>query len=133
MNAFKDWDMNDADAHNARVRHNAQVARKQNDRAATSERQLQDNISRLLRSSLIVFFWQRMDRRTTGVVGTPDYLFAVNGHACAFEVKMPGQKLTPEQTALHIGMRANGWRVWIIYNEREAVDALNEIEKVGAR
>lgn len=98
------------------------------EQAVKSERQLQDNISRLLRIRGIAFFWQRMDRRTTGTVGWPDFIFAVDGYACAFEVKMPDNHPTKEQLDMHQAMRANGWSVWLIYSEREAVDVLNELE-----
>lgn len=98
------------------------------EQAVKSERQLQDNISRLLRIRGIAFFRQRMDRRTTGTVGQPDFLFAINGHACAFEAKMPDNHPTKEQLDVHRAMRANGWSVWLIYSEREAVDVLNELE-----
>lgn len=98
------------------------------EQTAKSERQLQDNISRLLRIRGIAFFWQRMDRKTTGTVGWADFTFAVNGRACAFEVKLPGQKLTAGQSAMHTAMRSNGWTVWIIYNEGEAVEVLNKMQ-----
>lgn len=98
---------------------------------AESERELQDNVSRLLKLRGIWFFRQRMDKRTRGTVGTPDFLFALKGYPCAFEVKMPGKESTLEQEATHVAMTANGWRVWIIHSERAAIDVLNELEQNG--
>lgn len=94
------------------------------------EKGLQDNIAALLRQRNIEAFRQRMDKRTTGVVGQPDFLFAVKGRAAAFECKLPGAKLTVEQDATLQRMEANGWLTWIIVDEQQAVNALNVLEQL---
>jgi hypothetical protein len=92
------------------------------------EKQLQENIANLLRQRNIWFMRQRMDRKTTGTLGAPDFLFAINGRACAFEVKAQGCCATPEQVACHESMRANGWFVSVVCSEREALDEIQQLE-----
>lgn len=93
------------------------------------EKQLQENIAALLRLRNIWFTRQRMDKRTTGVLGQPDFIFAINGKACAFEVKLPGNRPTAEQVGCHTAMCANGWFVRIVYSEHEALDELQQLAK----
>lgn len=97
--------------------------------AARKEKQLQENIAALLRLRNIWFMRQRMDRRTTGTLGAPDFLFSVNGEACAFEVKLPSAHLTDEQFACHIAMRTNGWIVFVVHSEAEAIQQLEAISR----
>lgn len=92
------------------------------------EKQLQENIAALLRQRGIWFARQRMDRKTTGVVGQPDFLLAIKGRAIAWEIKLVGKYLTKEQDACLHAMEANGWSCHIIRSEQAAVDALNYLE-----
>lgn len=99
-----------------------------------SEKQLQEQIASLLRNRGIVFQRSRMDRKTTGTVGIPDFLFALRtypgqqfGRPCAFEVKMPTGKLSDEQARCIARMTDNGWDVRIIHSVSEALQALNEM------
>lgn len=92
------------------------------------EKELQENIAALLRQRNIWFVRQRMDRKTTGVVGQPDFLFAIKGRAIAWEVKLLGKYLTKEQDMCLQAMEANGWRCHIIRSEQQAVEALNYLE-----
>lgn len=94
---------------------------------ARKEKQLQENIAALLRLRNIWFMRQRMDRKTTGTLGAPDFIFAVNGKACAFEVKLPGEKPTDEQVRCHIAMCANGWFVRLVHSEAEAIQQLEAV------
>ena len=67
--------------------------------AAKSERDLQKQIASLLSLKGIQFFSQRMDKRTRGKVGQPDFLFCIGewtgepgkwyikSHAVAWEIK----------------------------------------------
>lgn len=92
------------------------------------ETQLQGNIANLLRQRNIWFMRQRMDRKTTGTLSAPDFLFSINGKACAFEVKAAGCCATAEQAACHAAMRHNGWFVSVVCSEREALDELQKLE-----
>jgi len=59
----------------------------------------------------------RMDRRTTIKVGAPDFMFAFHGHPIAIEVKMPGEKLSPDQERMKAVMTDpwNGWRWFTVF------------------
>lgn len=78
---------------------------------ATAEKELQKSIGNLLRFHGIIYFSQRMDRRTRGRAGQPDFLFAFAGKACSWEIKLPQGKLSPEQVKLSEQMAGepNGW------------------------
>lgn len=93
------------------------------------EKELQQNIANLLSQRNITFFRQRMDKRTTGKVGQPDFLFAINGHACAVEVKTPEGQLTAVQKNILIDLQENGWKTWIARGEAEFLSWLNDVEK----
>lgn len=103
----------------------AEVSEKQNTKR---EKELQENIANLLRQRGIWFFRQRMDRRTTGTVGWPDFTFAVFGRPVVFECKLPGRRLTKEQDECLNRLMANGWRFAVIESEVEAVAVLNQLE-----
>lgn len=92
------------------------------------EKELQENIAALLRQRRIWFERKRMDRRTTGTVGCPDFLFAVKGQAVAFEVKLMTGRVEVEQDECMSAMSFNGWSVWVIRSEQMAIDALNFLE-----
>jgi len=96
---------------------------------AKCEKQLQEQIANLLRQRNITFFRQRMDKRTTGKVGQPDFVFAVKGQACACEVKMPGGVLTRDQFSVLEKLQDNGWRTWIARSLMDFVVWLNDVEK----
>lgn len=77
-----------------------------------SERDLQNQIADYLRLRDIPFYRQRMDKRTTGKVGTPDFICCVAGYFVAFECKRPGGKLIEEQARQIQAIRdANGQAV----------------------
>lgn len=78
---------------------------------ATAERELQKQIARLLQFHGIIYFDQRMDKRTRGRKGQPDFLFAYNGKAVSWEIKLPQGKLSPEQVKLSEQMASvpNRW------------------------
>jgi hypothetical protein len=105
---------------------------------AKSEKDLQKQIVGLLRLKGIEPIVSRMDRRTSNNVGTPDILFAVTGdlrawewgsEACAWEVKMPQGKLSPEQEAMGRKLKTapNGWSHEIIRSVDEAIAALKSM------
>lgn len=99
---------------------------------ARAEKQLQNNIAALLTERNITFFRQRMDRRTTGLKGQPDFLFAVNGRACAVECKTMDGKLTQEQKNVLIDLQADGWRTWICRSEMDFLTWLKTVEAADA-
>ncbi len=107
-----------------------------------SERDLHRQIENLLRLKDIVFFSSRMDRRTTTQVGMPDFIFATICSStvkatldfatfalpCAWELKVAGRPLEPEQVKMFERMRKNGWACRVI---RSVDDALAELKRLG--
>ena len=94
---------------------------------AKSEKQLQENIGNMLRQFDIIYNVSRMDRKKTDMVGWPDFTFAIHGRAFAFEVKLPGGKLTPDQERVIDHMKRNGWLVLVVRSEAEALSILKAL------
>lgn len=95
---------------------------------AKSERELHKMIGNLLRQRSIEFVESRMDKRTTQKRGVPDFLMAIEGQACAIEVKYGNGKLSEEQaTMLHkLEISPNKWRVVVIRSVDEMLNFLRE-------
>ncbi len=98
---------------------------------AKSERELQDKIAALLDIRGIAFMRQRMDKRTTGTLGWPDFTFHVWHHnerikqAIAFEAKHESAGLDPDQKKCIKKMLANGWAVYLVRSVQEAKEFLD--------
>jgi hypothetical protein len=91
-----------------------------------SEKILQRQIAELLHRHGIVVFYQRMDRRTSGKTGQPDFLFAVNGQAIAWEIKTETGRLSLEQERLmdKLSQPPNSWKCKVIRSVEEAIHQL---------
>lgn len=90
---------------------------------ARSERELQNQLVNLLRLNGVNFVInQRFGVKTTAPKGTPDILFAYRGKACAWEVKLEGEKPRPEQDRALMEMTADGWLCAVVrsYDEGRA-------------
>ena len=99
------------------------------DHAHVSEREIHRQIEQWLNSKGIVFRHDRMDRKTTGTVGWPDFTFAGDmgsRGACpvGIEVKAAGGTLSDEQRLLHDRMRLDGWRVFVVHSLQEMIEVL---------
>jgi hypothetical protein len=101
---------------------------------AKTERQLQNQIVQYLGLRGIEVVRSRMDRKTTGVKGTPDLIFSVRGpcgipRPCAFEVKMDNGVLSRAQNDMLQRMRTspNAWDVRVIRSFVEIVDFCREL------
>jgi hypothetical protein len=100
-----------------------------------NERELQRLIANYLRLQGIEAFSQRMDKRTRGKVGQPDFLFSVpnwdgqkwNGIPCAWEVKFDKGKLSDEQIIMSGKLVGNGWRHKVIRSFEQARQELREL------
>lgn len=64
---------------------------------AKSEKQVQEQIANWLRLNGIPFHRARMDKKTTGTVGFPDFCFPHKGTFYGIEVKVGANKLSFEQ------------------------------------
>lgn len=94
---------------------------------ARSEKELQKLIAAELNRRGIWFHQAAMYKRTTGTVGTPDFLFAVNGVPVGLEVKYEKGRVRPEQKKAIEQMRANGWCCFVVYTFDEALGLLKAI------
>jgi hypothetical protein len=90
------------------------------------EKELQGQIRSILGHKGIVAIQSRMDKRTSNQVGTPDFLFAVDGKAVCWECKLPGGKLSPEQERMKelLAHEPNGWTYRVIHSVDEALAEL---------
>lgn len=98
------------------------------------ERELQVQILNLLRLRGIEPLWHRPDKKSTATVGWPDFTFCVEhglrSIPIVWEIKLPGKKLSLEQTRLMIKLMdpPNAWVYKIITSVDEA---LAELKKLG--
>jgi hypothetical protein len=92
---------------------------------AKREKDVQKHICNWLRQKDIFFFWSRTDRRTTTQIGTPDFAFICSVYKmssdsrgrvmpCAVEVKVGGNKLSPEQEKVRKQMIGDGWNYFVV-------------------
>lgn len=79
-----------------------------------TEKELQDQISSLLRLRGIWFERKAMHKKSTGTPGCPDFLFAINNKPIAFEVKVGENNLSPDQFDCFGQMNRNGWHCYIV-------------------
>lgn len=73
-----------------------------------NERELQKLIRNELLRRDIPHSWSRTDKRTTNVVGWPDFTFPINGYYGFIEVKYSGGQLSKEQEKVIESLIANG-------------------------
>lgn len=80
--------------------------------------------------------WSRTDKPTTNAKGTPDICFArrMIGHGwkeytqcIAWEVKLPGEKLKPDQEEAREAMIKDGWMHAVIHSLTEAKQFLDAL------
>jgi hypothetical protein len=100
------------------------------------EKEIHRQIDQWLRSKDIVFQHERMDGKTRGTVGWPDFTFVwkVPWHEIAntlypigCEVKRPGEKPTVDQKQVHDWMRQNGWTVLVVHSLQELIEELKKL------
>jgi hypothetical protein len=101
------------------------------------EKDIHNHISQWLNSKDIVFQHERMDGKTRGKKGWPDFTFSwikpVNWeyHERLFsigcEVKRTGCSPTREQVEIHERMRRNGWTVLVVHSLQELIEELKNL------
>jgi hypothetical protein len=109
-----------------------------------NERALHSQIRNLLNLKGVIYLEQRMDKRSRGIKGWPDFTFAVLLNKpskadpvnvtmvpvpCGWECKVGNSKLRPEQEELLRRLQAppNAWRIRVIRSLQEAADELKEL------
>jgi hypothetical protein len=95
------------------------------------EKQLQNQVANELRRRGLWFDQDGMNRRRTGTIGTPDFLFPFHGRFVAFECKCPwSRKLRPEQESARDAIIAQGGEWRLITSLVEAMGHLRELEQI---
>lgn len=95
------------------------------------ERELHDQVENLLRLHQVTFRHDRMDKKTTGTVGWPDFTFCWLGNPVAIECKAPGGFLSQEQSSIINGMKKDGWKVKVAHSLTEVRDFLWKLQKLN--
>lgn len=88
------------------------------------EKDLRNQIESWLRLQGVEVIRARTDKRSTINVGAPDLIFAWAGLPIAFEVKMPGEKLDPDQVVMREAMIHDGWYWFTVHSLDQAKEAL---------
>jgi len=101
------------------------------------EKEIHRQIDQWLRSKDIIFQHERMDGKTRGTVGWPDFTFCwirpgnwesfEKVFAIGCEVKRPGCSPTREQVEIHERMRRNGWTVLVVHSLQELIQELKKL------
>ena len=91
---------------------------------AKCEADIQEQIESLLKSygRDCYYYRARMDKPTTGRVGTPDFIGWIRGRPFMLEVKRPGGKQTREQAGELMRGQLAGAESAIVYSLEEAVE-----------
>lgn len=108
------------------------------------EKKLQEQVASLLRLKNIWYHRSRMDKKTRGPKGTPDFLFSFNARRwthdgglvyqavpIAWECKVDNKPLTDDQADTQDLMIQNGWNFRTIYSLEGAKRHLDELEGEG--
>ena len=97
--------------------------------ANSRESDIQDAIESHLKSfgHACYYYRARMDKPTTGRVGTPDFIGWLRGKPFMMEVKRPGGKQTREQAGELLRGQLAGARVAVVYSISEAVEFIRNL------
>jgi hypothetical protein len=91
----------------------------------SSERELQQAILADAKQKGWIAFYNRMDRKSTSVVGTPDITLAMAGGRTLFlECKSRGGKVSTEQAATIAWLRKLAHRVEVVSSFQEYLEAI---------
>ena len=97
--------------------------------AAGEEKKLQSLIANFLNLKEIYFETDRMDRKTSGKVGRPDFRICYRGRWIGVECKAEGGTLSPEQKATLEKIRKNGGVAIVAFGLPAVQEALRAIDK----
>ena len=96
---------------------------------AHMERALHGLISQYLNLQGIFYVHSHFGKKSTCTPGTPDFVFAVNGQACAIEAKTADGELSLAQEQAILAMRVNGWAVEVCTSVQQAIGFINRFKK----
>ena len=80
------------------------------------EKVLQEQIASLLRQRGIPFHRNRMDKKTTGTVGWPDFCFPYNGRFYGVECKIGSNRPSPSQELCLDAITKCGGQADVVYS-----------------
>jgi len=102
-------------------RHGKLAPERQAQLDAVMEKNLHGLFSQYLRLNEVFYVHSDMSRRTRSTKGTPDYIFCVNGQACAVEFKTMTGRLSEDQEKAIAAMRHNFWAVEVCTSLEQAI------------
>jgi len=97
-----------------------------------SERDLQQDFSDWLTKNGLPHFRQRMDKRTTGTLGWPDFTICHNGRVLLIEAKFEKGSLRKSQNERRAELDAAGCHVHVLRDLQSAINVVNEWRSQGA-
>lgn len=89
-----------------------------------AEKEIQEEIANYLRQRNIPFQRTRMDKKTTGTIGWPDFTFPFDGKFYGLEVKARGCGETTEQSYCLGMIRDCGGVAFVVHSVQEVVNLL---------
>ncbi len=95
----------------------------------TMEASLHNMVMQYLNLHEIFYIHSTFGKRTRSTKGTPDFCFAVNGQACAVELKTPSGELSPDQEQAIATMRKNGWAVEVATSLQQVIGFVARFQK----
>jgi hypothetical protein len=93
---------------------------------AGQEKQLQDDVTQWLNLHEIYFESDRMDKRTSGKKGRPDFRCCVKGHWISFECKTEAGTLSKEQAEQAARLRKSGGIFVLVFSLQDVIAAIRD-------
>jgi hypothetical protein len=76
----------------------------------------------LLKGLMPPAIWHKTNKRSTGTVGTPDFVVPLNGLVLFMEFKRPGLGLSPDQEVYRLSLEKQRITLFICYSSGEAIE-----------
>jgi hypothetical protein len=74
--------------------------------------------------------WHRTDKRSTGTLGTPDFVVPTWSGVLYIEFKMPGTTLSGAQKEFRAGLEAKGHTLYVCYSSDEAIALVKQKDQL---
>src|SRR5262245_25826294 len=87
---------------------------------------IHQGFSHWLKSEGIPFLHNRTDKKSHMTKGDPDYCLTLAQRCCFIEIKVPGNKLSPDQEQRIAYLRSKGNKVVVVYSLEEAITAVQD-------
>jgi hypothetical protein len=93
---------------------------------AQSEADHQNRFVGVLKARGLPYVWHNTKKRSTGTLGAPDVIVAVDGAVYWIEFKLPGEELSPAQVAFAHLLALQGCKMHVVSSAEEALSLLAE-------